>query len=162
MVREYQQVRDRDLVILLDLWLPANPTEADRERVELAVSFVATACVERMRSARESVVSITALGRTKQVWRGQAGGVAFDSLLELLALIEPGQAENPAEGLQDADFEATPTARRAIITTRKDRDDVVPPEEMRTTPWEFYRADWDEMHRFFSIDEIEAGRRLES
>jgi uncharacterized protein (DUF58 family) len=46
MVREFEARQNRDVLVLLDPWLP-DPAEArDRELLELAISFVATVCVE--------------------------------------------------------------------------------------------------------------------
>jgi uncharacterized protein (DUF58 family) len=43
MVRQFEQPRNRDLALLLDLWQSPSPSPAELENVELAVSFTATA-----------------------------------------------------------------------------------------------------------------------
>lgn len=48
-VRQFEQRRSQNLAILLDLWQPARPTELEIERVETAISFVATLLTEACR-----------------------------------------------------------------------------------------------------------------
>jgi uncharacterized protein (DUF58 family) len=48
-VRQFEQRRSQNLALLLDLWQPASPTEADLENVEQAVSFAATLLTEACR-----------------------------------------------------------------------------------------------------------------
>jgi uncharacterized protein (DUF58 family) len=121
MVREYHQSRDRDLVVLLDLWAPEKPTDDDRQRVELAISFAATVCIEHMRDSREAIVTLSAAGKSAKRWRGQAGAAAFDSLLEMLALLEPGKSLAPAELKQRAAVSTFGAARTLLITTHPRR-----------------------------------------
>jgi uncharacterized protein (DUF58 family) len=58
MVRQFEQHRDPELALLLDLWQPRTPSAADRAAVEAAVSFAATLLTElcRRRGARISVL----------------------------------------------------------------------------------------------------------
>ena len=58
MVRQFEQHRDPEFALLLDLWQPGLPSEADRAAVEAAVSFAATLLTElcRRRGARISVL----------------------------------------------------------------------------------------------------------
>lgn len=123
MVREYHQSRDRDLVLLLDLWTPEKPSEDDLQRVELAVSFAATVSIEHMRDSREAVVTLSAAGKSAKRWRGQAGAVAFDSLLEMLALLEPGMSLDPTELQKRAGVPSSGAVRTLLITTHLERLD---------------------------------------
>ena len=121
MVREYHQSRERDLVVLLDLWVPEKPTDDDRQRVELAVSFAATVCIEHMRDSREAIVTLSAAGKSAQRWRGQAGAAAFDSLLEVLALLQPGPSLNAGELQDRAGLSTAGGVRTLLITTHEHR-----------------------------------------
>eukprot|EP00913_Durusdinium_trenchii_P013356 g12537.t1 len=89
MMREYQQTRQQDLTLLLDLWIPEKATDDDWERVELAISFAATVGVDHMRDSRDSIVSLRSAGRTHAEWKGQASSSSFDSFLETLAVVQP-------------------------------------------------------------------------
>ncbi len=42
MIRQFEQNRNQDLILLIDLWQPNDPAPQDRMRVEQAVSFAAT------------------------------------------------------------------------------------------------------------------------
>ena len=126
MVREYHQSRDRDLVILLDLWNPGkwnpeNPGDEDFIRVETAVSFAATVAIDHMRNSRESIVTLIASGKTLERWQGQAGTAAFDSLLEILALLEPGKSHDIEVLQQEAGVSTSSAVRTILITTHTDR-----------------------------------------
>ena len=68
MVREYQQTRDRDLVLLVELWQPAQPTTADLDRVELAISFAATVLLENLRQSREVRLRMIVVGSQTSAW----------------------------------------------------------------------------------------------
>ena len=50
-VRQFEQQRNRDLILVLDLWEPDSPTEQELLQTEIAISFLATA-VSRFRPAR--------------------------------------------------------------------------------------------------------------
>jgi uncharacterized protein (DUF58 family) len=45
-VRQFEQRRSQNLALLVDLWQPANPSEAELDHVETAISFVATLLAE--------------------------------------------------------------------------------------------------------------------
>ena len=60
-VRQFEQKRHSDLVMLADLWLPAEPTPADRLRLETAISFLATVTADACRG-----------GETGCIWRSPA------------------------------------------------------------------------------------------
>ena len=48
-VRQFEQPHNRDVAILLDLWLPENPSTPGDENVELAISFAATVLTDLCR-----------------------------------------------------------------------------------------------------------------
>jgi len=49
MVRQFEQQRNQDLAVLLELWRPTDADEAALESVELAVGFAATVVADRCR-----------------------------------------------------------------------------------------------------------------
>lgn len=62
MVKQVEQRSDRQITLLIDLWQPENPTEADREAVEMAASFTATAVADLCRaSGGRLTLSVAAL-----------------------------------------------------------------------------------------------------
>ncbi|MFO0956156.1 MAG: DUF58 domain-containing protein [Isosphaeraceae bacterium] len=57
MIREFEQQHEQDLALILDPWLPRNrPTAAQREAVEAAIQFAATACMETCRNPGRRVL----------------------------------------------------------------------------------------------------------
>ena len=49
LVRQFEQPRNREVLVLLDLWQPERPTAAHLDNVELAVSFAATVLADLCR-----------------------------------------------------------------------------------------------------------------
>jgi len=118
MVREFTPTRERNLVVLLDLHLPAQPREEDKERVELAISFAATVCVEHMRQSRQSKVVVASAGEEFTIWEGAAGPGGMESLLETLAQIQAGRKPDIEKLLDETAIVRTAETRSVFVTTR--------------------------------------------
>ncbi|NQV23388.1 MAG: DUF58 domain-containing protein [Rhodopirellula sp.] len=120
MVQEFHQSRDQGLIVVLDLWQPERPSTEDIERVELAVSFAATICVEHLKQTRgvEQVLSIC--GRKSIRLRYTTIGQAVESLLDTLALVEGGTSNGLADAVADASKSMTALTRCVLLTTRQD------------------------------------------
>jgi uncharacterized protein (DUF58 family) len=116
MVREYQHDRRQNLSLVVDLWLPQAPLPADLERVELAVSFAATVCVDQVQSGVEADIDLVICGKETTLGSRHAGSVG--GLLEQLALAQPAQATDLPNALQTATKAASARQRRVLITTR--------------------------------------------
>jgi uncharacterized protein (DUF58 family) len=118
MVREYQQSRDQPLAVFLDLWQPAHPTRTDLDRIEYAVSFAATVCVEHLKTSRETRLHLWISGRDVIPWKALPGLSSIESVLDTLALVQAG----PSAQLGEMFYEALPTlpshVRIVMITTR--------------------------------------------
>lgn len=119
MVREYQQSRNYDLAVYLDLWEPARPTEADRERVELAVSFCATLVLEFMKQSRSANFRLMAAGAAIAEWAGEASIAVVEPVLDILALIRPGNSPAIEAMMQDGHGQVHGRTRCLWITTRR-------------------------------------------
>jgi len=117
MVREYQPNLQCDVLLVVDLWLPGRPQDADLERVELAVSFAASICVEHMQKA-DAGVDLVLCGRETSRTGAAAGAGSIAGLLEKLALVQGGPAEGLAAALGAASAETAPHVRKLLITTR--------------------------------------------
>jgi uncharacterized protein (DUF58 family) len=118
MIREYHQTRDDRLALFVDLWQPASAGDADKERVERALSFAATVCADCCTLSRESGLFVGLAGKTTSTWSGPAGPRSLPSLLDRLAVAEAGPAANLASMLPD--WRTTPRARSRVVlvTTR--------------------------------------------
>ena len=140
MVREYHQSRDTDLVILLDLYpsshLPPG-SEAFRERVELAIRFAATLCVDHCRHSRESQLFLGINGENADSWQGPAGPAAITPLLDHLALANPAATDRLSELVAETFRFRSPNGRRLLITTRETGPEL--PEALLQTQAEAVR-----------------------
>jgi uncharacterized protein (DUF58 family) len=116
MVREYHQNRDQDLAVLVDFWGAAGGSES--ERLELAMSFAATLCVEHCRRSRESSIFLGISGDQTRRWQGPAGPLSINPLLDHLALALPGPAQEIDRLALESFHLRSPHVRRVLITTR--------------------------------------------
>jgi uncharacterized protein (DUF58 family) len=89
MVKEFEQQNEQDLAILVDPWLPRTKISVEqRDAMELAISFAATACLETCRRpGRRLLLGWT--GATPGVCQGQASVKLLHELLEQLAVMRP-------------------------------------------------------------------------
>ena len=124
MVQEFHQSRDQGLIVLLDLWQPARPSASDIERVELAVSFTATICVEHLRQTRGVEQLLTICGRQSTSLRYATNGQAVESLLDTLSLVEGGSAEGLAKAITDSSLSMNSLMRSVLITSRQKQIDL--------------------------------------
>jgi uncharacterized protein (DUF58 family) len=122
MVREYHQKREQHLFVLLDLWIPPVPGDADRERVETAVSLVATVCLEHLRDSRDRELTVYCCGADERKWTYETGRFALTSLFDLLALVEAGPAERALKMLEIATRQASRQTKLLLVTTRTESD----------------------------------------
>lgn len=120
MVREYHETRDRDLLIVMDAWTSARPSEAELERVERGLSFAASLCVDYLRYSRQSSLSVILLGKSRVDWSGDAGEHQIDALLDGFALLEPTSERLPHDMLQELESEVSRRRRTVLVTTRPD------------------------------------------
>lgn len=125
MVREFHQARDQDLLIVLDLWQPARPTSDDTARVELAISFAATLCVEQCRHRGESELVLALCGEGNSLWEGPGNTASIDVILERLALAEAGASVRLKDTVADALERSRPHSQRLLITTRSTTDEAI-------------------------------------
>jgi uncharacterized protein (DUF58 family) len=118
MVKEFEQENEQDLAILIDPWLPRTKAAPEqREAMEQAISFAATACLETCRrQGRRLLLGWT--GATSGICQGQASVKLLHELLEQLAVMRPATEGSLAE-LIDA---LPPTTLRdsllVIVSTR--------------------------------------------
>lgn len=151
MVQEFHQSRDQGLIVLLDLWQPARPSASDIERVELAVSFTATICVEHLRQTRGVEQLLTICGQKSTSLRYTTVGQAVESLLDTLSLVEGGSADGLAKAITDASLSMNSLMRCVLVTTRQEQIDLashIPEDGLPNL--EIIHADHDELAEWFT------------
>ena len=169
MVREFHQSRDRGLILLLDLWQPDRPQPEDLDRVEFAVSFAATVCVDHLRETRGVEQHLLIAGQTTSDVRADAGSGSLEALLDALALAQAGRCEGLSEIVAIAAREQSAMHRTVLISSRPEEDlislqvpetglartdglDDVPYLADRLPGIEFYPANPDSVARLFRLE----------
>jgi uncharacterized protein (DUF58 family) len=160
MVREYHQSRDLNLLVMVDLWLPARPEAQDRERFELALCVAATMCVAHMKESRDSSLHVALAGKRLERWNGESRMSNADPLMDLFAIAEGTQNPEVAAMLQQSSSKRLRGTRTLLITTRapgsasrRDLDRVVSREAAHeaTGPLEIVEADYDRLASIFEF-----------
>ncbi len=117
MVRQFEQPHSRDAAIVLDLWQPAEPSAADLENVELAVSFAATLAAELCRKGNSDVFLVAA-DPLPRVSGGPGSAALLQDLMERLALVEPQANDHVPELLQQAVGQIEAGTEIVLVSTR--------------------------------------------
>jgi uncharacterized protein (DUF58 family) len=116
-VRQFEQRRNQDLLLLVDLWQPRAASDADADNLELAVSFAATVLADACRRGGNRLQVV--IGGRKVVSRAAwASPVFLQELMEVLALAEPHAGDVPAADLLATLSEAKTSAQAVWVTTR--------------------------------------------
>lgn len=162
MVQEFHQSRDRGLIVLLDLWQPDRPSEEEVARVELAVSFVATICMDHLRQTRGVEQMLSICGRKSTSLRYTTIGQAVESLLDTLALVEGGSADGLAEAVTQASQSMTSLMRCVLVTTRVGEADITRHLPIETLPQlEIIHAEFEQLLPWFNLNDSSPGSQPE-
>lgn len=115
MVREFQQTRDRDLIMLVELWQPAQPAPSDLDRVELAVSFAASVLYENLRQSREARLRIIIIGAETVAWDHRS---SLELALDQLALAAAGSGADVRPTLEETMQRVSSSSRVVVVSSR--------------------------------------------
>lgn len=116
-VRQFEQQRNRDVVILLDLWQPAVPKAADLDNVELAVSFAATAVADLCRKGGSDLL-VAVTGREPDCTTGPASTALLQEAMERLAVAEASSEDRLPALLNQALHRLEPGTQVILVSTR--------------------------------------------
>jgi uncharacterized protein (DUF58 family) len=117
-LREYQQNRDFNLAVVLDLWQPDAAKGTESELVERALSFAATVIIEHGRMCRDALLSLSVSGATTFRWQGQGTSASLEALLDGLAVIEAGPA-GETKSLVDEVIQGSPVSTQIVLLTTR-------------------------------------------
>ena len=117
-LREFQQNREHTLAIVLDLFWPPSAKGGFREQTEFALSFVASLLSERGRECREGLLTLSAAGDRTFRWEGHGTPTSLESLLDGLALFEPGPSKEIVDLLNTTLQHSSTTTQILLVTTR--------------------------------------------
>ena len=118
MVREFEQSRDQNLVVLLEL----NATTAEKHELELAISFVASMLVDHARNSREAQLALFVAGRRVQQVEGPVSPHTLEQMLDVLAEVQPGSCAQ-ADVLLDESRSARQRAGTRVVMLATDEAD---------------------------------------
>jgi uncharacterized protein (DUF58 family) len=116
-VRQFEDQRNSDLAIVLDLWQPDSPKEAERVQTEMAISFLATAVADLCRRGGSQLL-VGVAGRETQYWTGSASTLLASEILDYLAEVNPGEGHHIYEALGRVAEKRRTTGPMVVISTR--------------------------------------------
>lgn len=118
MVREFEQRREADLIVLLDL---KEQPDFGAEEVEMAVSLAATICIEQTRHTAAGQYRLLISGKEPQDIHCSGGSRFRDAALNALAICQPSvKASLIAMVSAVSGTAATASERLILITPRPD------------------------------------------
>jgi len=121
-VRQFEQPRNRDVALVVELWQPAEPTLAQRENVELAVSFAATVVADLCRRGGSDLLLATAADGPS-VTQGPASAALMHSMMEQLSVVEAHAEDHLPKLLVETLRRIDPGTEVVLVSTRPVRLD---------------------------------------
>ncbi|HEY2839099.1 MAG TPA: DUF58 domain-containing protein [Pirellulales bacterium] len=116
-VRQFEQQRNQDLVLILELWQPERPAPADLDNVELAVSFAASIVADLCRRGGRTLWVATA-AQEPQFNSGPASLALTREVMDSLAVVEATSADRLPKSVAKVLEVARPGANAIVISTR--------------------------------------------
>lgn len=116
-VRQFEQPRNRDVAVLVDLWQPEHPQPQHLDNVELAVSFAATVVTELCRQG-SGHLTLGTTGSPPQCTGGPVSAVLLQDAMERLAVAEAESEDRLAELIELALGEIEPGTEVVLVSTR--------------------------------------------
>lgn len=116
-VRQFEQQRSRDVIVVLDLWEPDAPSPSERAHTELAISFLATAMQDMARRGGNRVVVCVA-GSDNRFWSGPVSLLMAHEVHDHLANVTPGDGLRIYEVLDQVREFNRGQGRAIVISTR--------------------------------------------
>lgn len=117
MVKQFEQQRNQDLLLVVELWQPERPDEQDLARVETAVSLAATLAADRCRE-KAGFVQLTLAAVEQAQIGGPASAALMRDSLERLALCAATSRDALPAALDAALNQIRPEARLVLVSTR--------------------------------------------
>ena len=116
-VIQFERQRSRDVVLVLDPWLPPEPREEDAGLLEMAVSLTATAVAD-LTSRGQSRLVVAAAADEPQCWSGPASPLFCHEVLAELAVLPAADGRTLAAAIRWAQEQAPSGARLIVISPR--------------------------------------------
>jgi uncharacterized protein (DUF58 family) len=117
LVRQYEQPRNRDLAVLVDLWQPARPTPEHLDNVELAVSFAASVLVDLCRKGGSNLL-LGVAGPAPGCTAGPASAALLEEMMQRLAVVEADSQDLLPQLLDEALPQIGSGTEIVLVSTR--------------------------------------------
>ena len=116
-VRQFEQRRSCELVLVCDLWQPGEPTAEQAARVEEVVSFAATAVTDLARHGGAQLTFVLA-GKGLRLWHAAASSLFAQEMLEQLATCEASFTPELLAADRQLNEYVSPGTRVIVLSTR--------------------------------------------
>lgn len=116
-VRQFEQQEEQDVVLLLDLWMPASASDKQRRHVERAVSFAATVAADLTRRGGARL-ALGVCGLRYPLVRGPVSNPLLNEALESLSVVQGNPAADMSELLRLAQDDLRRANNVALVSTR--------------------------------------------
>jgi uncharacterized protein (DUF58 family) len=155
-LREYQQNRDFNLAVVLDLWRP-SPTAASDDRIDLyegTLSFALTLLIEHGRECRDGTLFLAASGGATFRWEGQTSAASLESLFDGLSILEAGAASETSLLLYEMLHRTSASTQIVLLTTRPaDESDLIAESSLNPRVRVVRLLQASDLDRFLVFDE---------
>lgn len=118
MVCDYDESRDRDLLLIIDGWIATETGEVESENFERGLSFATTVCMDHLRNSRESSLVVELATKKPFSWRGDHAESHVENLLDAFAETEAIAQLEVNQILDGVDHGSSSKQRIVIITSR--------------------------------------------
>jgi uncharacterized protein (DUF58 family) len=116
-VRQFEQGRNIDVALLIDLWTPIAATQTSLGHVEAAISVAATAVTQLCRSGTGNL-TIALHSQSSRQWTGPASAPLAQDVLDELATAQPAQGDMLKKSLEYLLGASSPGTRLIVLSTR--------------------------------------------
>ncbi|MBI2825984.1 MAG: DUF58 domain-containing protein [Planctomycetia bacterium] len=117
MVRQFERQRNQDLAVVIELWQPSRPEEADEQSVELAVSFAASIVSDLCRRGGRTLWVATA-AQSPRFDSGPASLALTREVMESLSVAE-ATSDDPLPDVLSSTLDVVrPGTNAIVISTR--------------------------------------------
>lgn len=116
-VKQFEQQRNLDIAVVLDLWQPRQADARQLELVETSVSFAATVAIDVCRRGG-SRFTLGVAGQPPQFRQAAASQLLLVDTLEQLAVVAGAEANSLADVLQRAMHETAAGTHVIVVSTR--------------------------------------------
>jgi uncharacterized protein (DUF58 family) len=119
-VKQFEEQRNGDLAVLVDLWLPPEVSDGALGNVELAVSLAATAVADLCRRGNNKL-TVAVHGDRQEQWSAPASGAFCQDVLERLAVVS-GTPSDHLHDVVDTLLQETPPGTRLVVFSTRTVD----------------------------------------